>query len=96
MYQMTRGQAGEMGISNRITGEHVLTVQTWGGWHWTHEGREYKTSREGEGLFIRLQDGTWSQCQGTGQFSLPQDRQAALRQLRRAGLAPALEVTNAR
>ncbi len=64
-------------------------VQRYGGWTWTHEGIEYRTDREGGGLWHRRQsDGDWVQDQGTGQFSLPRDRQKAIRTLHRDGLSP--------
>ncbi len=64
-----------------------LTVQTWGGWMWTERDEcQYRTDTVGEGLWKRTdRDREWKQILGTSQFSLPEDRQAALRKLRRMG-----------
>lgn len=63
-------------------------VHCYGGWIWTHAGREYRTDSEGKGIWVRGNDGTWHQSAGTGQFHLPNNRQEALRILRREGYAP--------
>lgn len=48
------------------------------GWTWVQEvetddgvkASEMRTDKRGEGLFMRKQDGTWSQAQGTHSLSL--------------------------
>lgn len=65
-----------------------FTIPRWGGWIWKHNGREYRTDRSGDGLWMRGNNGDWHQSTGTCQFSVPRDRAAAIRLLRREGYAP--------
>lgn len=44
---------------------------------------EYAVNKYGEGLFLRMPDGTWKQLQGTGQFSADSPR-TLMRKLRRS------------
>jgi hypothetical protein len=88
VYKLTKGQAGTLTLTNRVTRQPAGTIEAWGGWQWEHDGFRYKTNRQGEGLFVWCRRGDWSQIQGTGQFSLPIVRQEALRKLRRMGLGP--------
>lgn len=46
-------------------------IQRYGGWMWVHNGIEYRTDREGSGLWHRQNTGDWVQELGTGQFTLP-------------------------
>jgi hypothetical protein len=54
-------------------------------WTWGDEQPEHCTNGSGEGLFVRDTDGL-HQTEGTGQYRLPRDEQAARRQLRRERL----------
>ena len=92
-YQLTRGAEGEITLRNKVAGAggmgDGMAVKVWGGWEWTHDGRRYRTDREGCGLWVWLGGkGEWSQSSGTSQFSLSKSRVSALRALKREDLTP--------
>lgn len=79
------------GVRNYRPEYHTgITVQCFGGWEWmTEEGVRYRTNSEGDGLWRWLPGRSeWSQVTGTRQFSLSPERQKALRELSKYGLAP--------
>jgi len=53
------------------------------GWFFTVKGQEFKTNRNGDGLFHKLMNGNWAQSLGTCQFSLPHDRKKAYQKIYR-------------
>lgn len=60
-------------------------MQRWreNGWTWTHNGLDYRTNGEGDGLWYwDDRTGGWKQTWGTCQFGLPSERYKALRVLK--------------
>lgn len=64
---------------------YALRRRSNGGWEWeTVDGYCYRTDWNGCGLWRYMPiAGVWQQVAGTCQFSLPHDRRATLRELRK-------------
>jgi len=73
-------------VSNYHPQHHTgMKVWCWGGWAWEANGIRRRTDSTGGGLWQSDNNGCYQQISGTCQFSLPENRQAAIRKLRRLG-----------